>query len=69
MKSKVLLLFVVLMVGILLSTQSVLAFPPNVFVFDDMEHGDPFNNGWFSFGGSVGGGGIGPNSVDLPPRD
>ena len=39
------------------------------FVFDDMEHGDPFGNGWFSFGGSVGGGGIGPNGTDLPPSD
>ncbi len=36
-------------------------------VFDDMEHGNPSGNGWFSFGGNVGGGGIGPNSVDLPP--
>ena len=36
-------------------------------VFDDMEHGDPFANGWFSFGGAVGGGGIGPNAADLPP--
>ena len=36
-------------------------------VFDDMEHGDPFGNGWFAFGGSVGGGGIDPNFVDLPP--
>ncbi len=36
-------------------------------LFDDMEHGDPFANGWFSFDGSVGGGGIGPNSADLPP--
>ena len=39
-----------------------------VLVFDDMEHGAPFANGWFSFNGSVGGGGIGPNSVDLPPE-
>ena len=38
-------------------------------VFDDMEHGDPLNNGWFAFGGSVGGGGISPNSTDLPPND
>jgi hypothetical protein len=38
-------------------------------VFDDMEHGNPFGNGWFAFGGSVGGGGIGPNTVDLPPED
>ena len=38
-------------------------------VFDDMEHGDPFGNGWFAFNGSVGGGGIAPNSTDLPPSD
>ena len=35
-------------------------------VFDDMEHGDPFANGWFSFTGG-GGGGIGANSADVPP--
>jgi beta-glucanase (GH16 family) len=40
---------------------------PLDIVFDDMEHGDPFGNGWFTFGGSEGGGGIGPNAVDLPP--
>ena len=38
-------------------------------VFDDMEHGNPFGNGWFAFGGAVGGGGIGPNGGDLPPED
>ena len=38
-------------------------------LFDDMEHGDPGNNGWFAFGGSVGGGGIGASSTDLPPSD
>ena len=38
-------------------------------VFDDMEHGNPFGNGWFAFGGSVGGGGIGPDAGDLPPAD
>jgi beta-glucanase (GH16 family) len=38
-------------------------------VFDDMEHGDPLNNGWFSFGGAVGGGGIDANTTDLPPAD
>ena len=38
-------------------------------VFDDLEHGAPLANGWFTFGGSVGGGGIAPNSVDLPPSD
>ncbi|MDX1521802.1 MAG: carbohydrate binding domain-containing protein, partial [Anaerolineae bacterium] len=36
-------------------------------IFDDMEHGDPFGNGWFSFNGAVGGGGISPNNADLPP--
>ena len=41
----------------------------DLVVFDDMEHGDPFNNGWFSFGGSVGGGGISPNGADLPATD
>ena len=38
-------------------------------VFDDMEHGDPSANGWFSFPGAVGGGGIGPNAADIPPAD
>ncbi len=38
-------------------------------LFDDMEHGDPFANGWFSFAGSVGGGGINANSADLPPAN
>jgi beta-glucanase (GH16 family) len=42
---------------------------PGLAVFDDMEHGDPSGNGWFTFGGSVGGGGIGPASLDLPPTD
>ena len=37
-------------------------------VFDDMEHGDPFGNGWFAFNGN-GGGGIDPNATDLPPSD
>ncbi len=36
-------------------------------VFDDMEHGNPLDNGWFQFNGSVGGGGIDANSTDLPP--
>jgi beta-glucanase (GH16 family) len=35
--------------------------------FDGMDHADPYANGWFSFGGSVGGGGIGANTADLPP--
>ncbi len=43
--------------------------PGAPLVFDDMEHGNPFGNGWFAFGGSVGGGGIGPNAGDLPPAD
>jgi beta-glucanase (GH16 family) len=64
------LLLLSLFVSMLISPQ---AFTTQAFaatttiVFDDMEHGDPFNNGWFAFGGAVGGGGIGPNSVDLPP--
>ncbi len=37
-------------------------------VFDDMEHGDPAGNGWFTFFGG-GGGGIGPNALDLPPTN
>ena len=43
--------------------------PQGEMLFDDMEHGDPGANGWFSFGGSVGGGGVGPNSTDLPSSD
>ena len=39
----------------------------DLVVFDDMEHGDPETNGWFSFGGDVGGGGIAANDSDLPP--
>ena len=38
-------------------------------VFDDMEHGDPFANGWFAFNGDVGGGGIAANGTDLPPAN
>jgi beta-glucanase (GH16 family) len=41
--------------------------PPPELIFDDMEHGNPFENGWFSFNGGVGGGGLDPNFVDLPP--
>ncbi len=68
-RKKILSLFVILMIGMLLTPQSIFADPVvNIFVFDDMEHGDPFGNGWFTFPGSVGGGGIGPNSTDLPPE-
>ena len=38
-------------------------------VFDDMEHGDPGDNGWFTFTTQTSGGGIEPNSTDLPPAD
>lgn len=39
-------------------------------LFDDLEHGNPFGNGWFTFfDGAVGGGGINANSTDLPPSD
>ncbi|MEM8932653.1 MAG: hypothetical protein AAGE94_15830, partial [Acidobacteriota bacterium] len=43
--------------------------PPSEVLYDDMEHGDPFGNDWFTFGGAVGGGGIDANFVDLPPTD
>ncbi|MCA9759066.1 MAG: family 16 glycosylhydrolase [Candidatus Eisenbacteria bacterium] len=42
---------------------------PCLVEFDGMDHGDPFGNDWFVFGGAVGGGGIDPNFVDLPPVD
>jgi beta-glucanase (GH16 family) len=38
-----------------------------ILEFDGMDHAAPFANGWFTFGGSVGGGGIDANLVDLPP--
>jgi beta-glucanase (GH16 family) len=38
-------------------------------LFDGMEHANPYGNGWFSFGGSVGGGGINANLVDVAPVD
>lgn len=38
-----------------------------ITLFDDMEHANPFGNNWFSFGGTVGGGGISANLTDLPP--
>ena len=37
------------------------------FVFDDLEHGNPLANGWFTFDGPNSGGAIGPNPFDLPP--
>ena len=37
--------------------------------FDGMNHANPFANGWFTYAGNVGGGGIGANLVDLPPVD
>ena len=67
-RKNVLLLIVVLMIGVLLTAQMAVAGPPPV-IFDDMEHGNPLSNGWFAFGGSVGGGGIAANSTDLPPAD
>ena len=44
----------------------VFSFDPDPF-FDDMEHGDPLNNGWFEVQGAVGGGSIGANGTDVPP--
>ena len=43
--------------------------PPGQFVFDDMEHGNPFGNGWFAFNGGVGGGGLDANFTELPPTN
>lgn len=68
---KTTLLFCTLLLSLLLGIASL---PARVLsageavIFDDMEHGDPFANGWFAFGGSVGGGGIGPNA-DVPPTN
>ncbi len=68
MKHKIVLLFV-LLITLALLVQTVAANPVvNEVIFDDMEHGDPFGNDWFTFGGAVGGGGIGPNDFDLPPQ-
>ena len=38
-------------------------------VFDDMEHGNPFGNGWYAFNSGIGGGSVGANSSDLPPSN
>lgn len=43
--------------------------PAGQVVFDDMEHGNPFGNGWFAFNGSVGGGGLDANFSDRPPTN
>ncbi|MBT8144546.1 MAG: family 16 glycosylhydrolase, partial [Gammaproteobacteria bacterium] len=37
-------------------------------LFDNMEHANPFANGWFVFDG-IGGGGIDANFTDLPPEN
>lgn len=42
---------------------------PGQLVFDDMEHGNPFANGWFAFNGGVGGGGLDANFTELPPAN
>ena len=41
--------------------------PPTYF--DDMEHGDPLNKGWFQFSSALGGGFNGANGTDLPPAN
>lgn len=38
-------------------------------VFDDMEHGNPFGNGWYAFNSGIGGGSVGANFSDLPPSN
>jgi beta-glucanase (GH16 family) len=43
-------------------------FPECEVLFDGMDHASPTAaNGWFTFNGSVGGGGIGASTSDLPP--
>ncbi len=59
----------VLVTGLMVVAPTSASAAVGTLVFDDMEHGDPLGNGWFAFGGSVGGGGIAPNSDDLPPAD
>ena len=68
-RGALLLAIALLMVAALLALPSAtpLALAADEVLFDDMEHGDPLGNGWFSFNGSVGGGGIAPNNADLPP--
>jgi len=55
-----------LVTSLFVVTPTIPSFSTTDVVFDDMEHGDPFSNGWFSFSGSVGGGGINANGADLP---
>lgn len=43
--------------------------PACTTTFDTMEQGDPFNNGWFVFGGSSGGGSIFSVTGDVPPYE
>ena len=52
-----LLAIALLMVAALLALPSASpqALAADEVLFDDMEHGDPFGNGWFAFNGSVGG--------------
>ena len=47
--------------------QAVGGTPGARVVFDDMEHGNPFGNGWFIFDGASSSGAISPNTTDLPP--
>lgn len=47
--------------------KSLVTNPGKEVVFDDMEHGAPLSNGWFFFGGTVGGGGINFNTT-VPPE-
>lgn len=55
-------------VGPLAGTPGPAAAAPTTAVYDDLEHGAPLDNGWFAFGGSVGGGGIAA-TADVPPTD
>ena len=65
-KSSVALGFILLSLFLILASTPTQAM--STAIFDDMEHGNPSGNGWFTFNGA-GGGGIGPNSTDLPPLE
>jgi beta-glucanase (GH16 family) len=43
--------------------------PQGQVIFANMDHGYPFDFGWFAFNGGVGGGGLATNSTDLPPTN
>jgi hypothetical protein len=53
-----------ILVVLIFTATSLSAFQSNL-IYDDMEHGDPYNNGWITFGPNPVS--IGPDASDLPP--